>query len=103
MCLACFCAKKVQLPKLFARILICEEKDGGPLFNQAESFLEQKGRVLAYETFVTNPIYTYAQKLSQQVGVTILKRKGDLKKAITPPKKKERKKKDDEQLELFDL
>ncbi|MDD5973231.1 DNA-processing protein DprA [Bullifex sp.] len=91
------------LVSLCDHFLICEEKDGGPLFNQAESFLEQKGRVLAYETFVTNPIYTYAQKLSQQVGVTILKRKGDLKKAITPPKKKERKKKDDEQLELFDL
>ena len=80
-----------------------EEKDGGPLFAQAESFIEQKGKVIVYESFISNPIYTYAQRLSQNPKITQLKRKGDLKRAILPPKKREKKKKDEDQLELFDL
>lgn len=83
--------------------VLLEEKDGGPLFAQAESFIEQKGRVIAYESFVNNPIYTYANKLGQNSKVTLLKRKGELKRILAPPRKREKKKKDSDQLELFDL
>ena len=91
------------LSSIADHFVLIEEKDGGPLFAQAESFIEQKGRVLVYDSFISNPIYTYAQRLSQNPKITQLKRKGDLKRAILPPKKREKKKKDEDQLELFDL
>ena len=91
------------LSSIADHFVLIEEKDGGPLFAQAESFIDQKGKVIVYESFISNPIYTYAQRLAQNPKITQLKRKGDLKRAILPPKKREKKKKDEDQLELFDL
>ena len=91
------------LLSLADHFVLCEEKDGGPLFAQAETFLKEKGRVFVYESFANNPQYSYAGKLSHADGTCVLKRKGDLKKILVPQKKSSRRKKDDDQPGLFEL
>ncbi len=91
------------LLSLADHFVLCEEKDGGPLFAQAETFLGEKGRVFVYESFISDPAYKYAGKLSQAEGTCILKKKGDLKKILVPQKKSSRRKKDEDQPGLFDL
>ncbi|MDY5057377.1 MAG: DNA-processing protein DprA [Bullifex sp.] len=91
------------LLSLADHFVLAEEKDGGPLFAQAETFLSEKGRVMLYDSILSNPAYTYARKLSETEGTVILRRKGDLRKILVPQKKSSRRRKDDDQPGLFDL
>lgn len=84
------------------KLAIPEERDGGPAWMLADIALEKQLPVYVFESLVQNPAYTYAFKYSRIPGVTVIRKKGELKKLLAPPKKREKRNTENpEQLTLF--
>ena len=83
-------------------LAIPEERDGGPAWMLANLALEMQKPVFIFESSLQDSNNTYAFKFSRTKGVTVIRKKGELKSSLGIEKRRVRKKADNpDQLTLF--
>lgn len=91
------------LVKMTKNLVVVEEKDGGPEWLIADMVSKNDGKIMLFNSSVTNPNYTGAKKAAEESNVVIYNKQGDLKKLISVTKSRTKKQEasDLNQLKLF--